>query len=82
MFLGGGWNGYFFFLFPPIAEVMKTPPGLRSGSLAALQAKLNQENAHMAAQEQRILELEKAPLDPATIPAGLDGAKSGGKAKA
>jgi hypothetical protein len=51
-----------------IDEVVKTPPGMRRGSLAAMQAKLDATVAHIMEQQQVITELTSAGFDPETVP--------------
>ena len=51
-----------------IDDVVQTPPGMRTGSLAAVAAKLEAAVAHASLQEKTIEELESAPFDPETVP--------------
>ena len=55
-----------------IAEVAKTPPGLRSGSLAAVNAKVAALKEHAELQQSEIARLEELPFDPAKVPGLLE----------
>ena len=55
-----------------IAEIAKTPPGVRSGSLAAEKAKCAALAAHVQLQQGEIERLEALPFDPSKVPGLLD----------
>ena len=51
-----------------VEEVVKTPPGMRSGSLAATQAKLEASMSYILEQQKEIEEILKCGFDPKIVP--------------